>query len=107
MKTITCASVVLATALFAAPGTPWAQVQAQAQAPTPAIESICEEAKLTLVEQAACRGEMQLAATEAEKLRIRLKIEEKLAVTPRASDEPKAAPTNPPVLMPDTPKTPL
>lgn len=99
MKTVTCASAVLAVVLVAAPGVS----RAQSQTPTPTIESICDDAKLTMVEQAACRGEMQLAASEAEKLRIRLKIEEKLAATPRAAGEPPAAPTNPPAPAPAAP----
>lgn len=100
MKTVTG---LVAAIFMAAPSMAWAQ----AASPTPTIESICEDAKLTLVEQAACRGEMQLAATEAEKLRIRLKIEEQMANSPRAADEPKAAPDNPTVLTPEASKTPL
>jgi hypothetical protein len=99
MKSVTCASIVLAAALTVAPGVSRAQAQSQ----TPTIESICDEAKLTMVEQAACRGEMQLAASEAEKIRIRLKIEEKLATSPRAADEPKGAPADPPVPAPAAP----
>lgn len=99
MKAITRATIAAAAVLIAAPGATWAQEKTV----TPTVESICDDAQLTMVEKAACRGQMQMAGTEAEKLRIRLQFEEKIAAGPRAADEPKPNPTNPPVRDEKTP----
>ena len=77
-------------------------VLAQAQAPSPTVESICDDGKLSMADKAACRGKMQLASSVAEKDQIRLEFETKIKTGVDVDPPPTLA--NPPATKPDAPR---